>query len=119
MSFNDFLKKLEERNLEANIIHIKRIDFPIEKEVATETGVAMRTTFSKRIIVYAFNLPYWNKFTDSELNSILNIFKILDGKELKVKELVAKRKGEDNIEFEIKLETEKEKSVVELVSKVL
>jgi protein tyrosine phosphatase len=113
LPLTDFLQKKEKEDIEANIIYIKKIEVPIEREDIT------KTTFSEKTIVYTYNIPLWNKFTKIELEEIINLFKVLDEKIFKVKEFEAKRKGEDDIEFNVKFEKIREKSVVELVSKVL
>jgi hypothetical protein len=113
MSFTDFLRKKEKEGIEANVIFIKRIEVPIEGEDVT------KTRFSEKTVVYVYDIPSWNRFSMVELGEIINLFNMIDGKFYKVKEFEAKRKGEDDIEFNIKFEKIREKSIVELVSKVL
>jgi hypothetical protein len=109
----DFLRKKEEESIEANVILIKRIEVPIEGEDV------LKTRFSEKTIVYTYDVPSWNRFSMTEINEIINLFNMIDGKFYKVKEFEAKRKGEDDVVFNVKFEKIKEKSVVELVSKVL
>jgi hypothetical protein len=113
MTFADFLRKKEEEGIEANIIFIKKVEVPIERENV------LKTTFSEKTVVYTYAVPMWNMFTAVEISEIVNLYNTIDGENFKIKEFIAKRKGEDNIEYFVKFEKIRGKRLEELVSKVL